>query len=46
LARKLERFICKQKDGCRVCRPLENIIAGRAKYVGVGGFSQDIYINI
>jgi hypothetical protein len=46
LARKLERFICKQKDGCRVCRPLENIINGKAKFVGVGGYNQDIYINI
>lgn len=46
LARKLERFICKQKDGCRVCRPLENIVAGRAKFVGVGGYNQDIYISI
>lgn len=45
LARKLERFICKQKDGCRSCRPLENIITGRAKFVGVGGYNQDIYIN-
>lgn len=46
LARKLERFVCKQKDGCRNCLPLENIIAGRAKYVGVGGYNQDIYINV
>ncbi len=46
LARKLERFICHQKDGCRVCRPLENIINGKAQYVGVGGYNQDIYINI
>ncbi len=46
LARKLERFICKQKDGCRVCRPLENIVAGRAKFVGVGGYNQDVYINV
>lgn len=45
LARKLERFICKQKEGCRVCRPLENIVAGRANFVGVGGYSRDVYIN-
>jgi ATP-dependent helicase/DNAse subunit B len=44
LARKLERFICHQKDGCRACRPYEAIITGRAKFVGVGGYSQDIYI--
>ncbi|MCX6791531.1 MAG: PD-(D/E)XK nuclease family protein [Candidatus Gottesmanbacteria bacterium] len=46
LARKLERFICKQKDGCRVCRPLENIINGKSKYIGVGSYEKDIYINI
>jgi hypothetical protein len=45
LARKVERFICRQKDGCRVCRPLENILNGQAEYVGVGGYNQDIYIN-
>lgn len=45
LARKLERFICKQKDGCRSCRPLENIISGKAKFAGTGGYNQDIYIN-
>jgi len=46
LARKLDRFICKQKDGCRVCRPLENIINHKAEFVGVGGYNQDIYINL
>lgn len=44
LARKLEHFKCPQNDGCRVCRPYEAIISGRAKFVGVGGYSQDIYI--
>lgn len=46
LARKLDRFVCKQKDGCRVCRPLENIVNGKAQFVGMGGYNQDIYINI
>lgn len=45
LARKVERFVCRQKDGCRVCRPLENILNGNAEFVGVGGYNQDIYIN-
>lgn len=45
LARKLGRFVCKQSDGCRVCRPLENIIHNKAQFVGVGGYNQDIYIN-
>ena len=44
LARKLEHFVCPKKDGCRDCRPYEAIVAGRAKFVGVGGYSQDIYI--
>ncbi len=45
LARKVERFVCKQKDGCRNCLPLEDIIAGRAEFVGVGGYNQNIYIR-
>jgi RecB family exonuclease len=44
LARKLEHFKCPQNDGCRVCRPYEAIVSGKAKFVGVGGYSQDIYI--
>jgi len=44
LARKLERFVCTQKEGCGVCRPYESIVSGRATFVGVGGYSQDIYI--
>lgn len=43
LARKLEHFKCPQSDGCRVCRPYEAIVAGRATFVGAGGYSQDIY---
>jgi ATP-dependent helicase/DNAse subunit B len=43
LARKLEHFKCPQNDGCRVCRPYEAIISGTATFVGVGGYSQDIY---
>lgn len=44
LARKLGRFVCKEKDGCRACRPLEAIIAGKAKLVGVNDFGQDVYV--
>ncbi len=44
LARKLGRFVCKEKDGCRACRPLEAIVAGKAKLVGVNDFGQDLYI--
>lgn len=46
LARKVERFVCRQTDGCRVCRPLENILNGKAQFVGVGGYNHDIYINV
>jgi len=44
LARKLEHFVCPKKEGCRDCRPYEAIVSGRAKFVGVGGYSQDMYI--
>lgn len=45
LARKLERFVCKNKDGCPVCRPYELILSGHAKYVGKGtNRNQDVYI--
>ncbi len=44
LARKLNRFVCKT-NGCRHCLPLENILNGKARFVGVGGYNQDIYIN-
>jgi PD-(D/E)XK nuclease superfamily len=44
LARKLERFVCKNKDGCRACKPYEVIVSGRATFVGVGGYNQDIYV--
>ncbi len=44
LARKLGRFVCKENDGCRACRPLEAIVAGRGKLVGVNDFGQDLYI--
>jgi len=43
LARQLERFKCPD-DGCRVCQPFEDIIAGKAEFVGVNDYNQDIYI--
>lgn len=46
LARKLERFMCKHKEGCSACRPLEAIVAGNAKLVGVNDFSQDVYVLV
>lgn len=44
LARKLEHFKCPKTEGCRVCLPYEAIISGKATFVGVGGYAQDIYI--
>lgn len=44
LARTLSRFKCPQGLGCRACRPLEAVVAGRAKLVGVNDFGQDVYI--
>jgi len=44
LARKLERFVCSRKEGCPVCSPYERILAGKAEFIGVGGYNQDTYI--
>lgn len=43
LARQLERFICP-KGGCRACQPMELIISGKAKKVGVNDFGTDVYV--
>lgn len=44
LARKLERFVCKQKEGCAVCMPFENILLGKAKKIKSDEYNRDIYI--
>ena len=44
LARKLEHFKCKKSDGCFACRPLEKIIRGEAKCVGVNEYKADVYV--
>lgn len=47
VARKLERFVCPQgKQGCRSCQPFEQILLGKAHFVGVGGYKQDIFTLI
>jgi ATP-dependent helicase/DNAse subunit B len=43
LARKLGHFVCRE-NGCRVCRPYEAVVAGKAKLVGLNDFGQDLYI--
>jgi hypothetical protein len=45
LARKLERFVCPQKDGCVVCRPLEAIVNGKATFIGTNERNADVYTN-
>lgn len=44
LARKLEHLPCPQKGGCRFCLPYEQILQGKAEFVGNNDFGQDIYI--
>ncbi|MCX8008725.1 MAG: PD-(D/E)XK nuclease family protein [Patescibacteria group bacterium] len=43
LARKLEHFVCKSKQGCRFCLPYEDILAGKATLVGTNPYGQDVY---
>lgn len=44
LARKLDHFVCRSKDGCRACRQLEAIVTGKAEFIGLNDFGQDLYI--
>ena len=44
LARLMQRFLCPQKDGCNVCRPLEDILGGKAKFVGNDEYRADVYV--
>jgi hypothetical protein len=37
-------YVCPRK-GCFSCRPLENIVAGRAKWVKQSGY-MDVYVNL
>ncbi len=43
LARQLERFKCPT-NGCRQCQPMEEIVSGRAEFVGISDFGQDMYV--
>ncbi len=43
LARQLNRFKC-ETSGCRVCAPYEEILAGRAEFVGINDYGQDMYV--
>jgi len=43
LARKLGHFVCRE-GGCRMCRPYEMVLAGKATYIGLNDFGQDLYV--
>lgn len=44
-AKKLGVFNCPKGDaGCFACNPLEKVLSGEAKHVGVGSYNRDIYI--
>ncbi len=43
LARQINHFKCP-KDGCFFCRPLERVLKGEGKLVGVSEYRQDVYI--
>lgn len=43
-ARAKEIFVCA-KNGCYACKPFENILSGKAKFVGSVDY-QDIYIEL
>ncbi len=42
-ARLKKEYPCP-KNGCFACKPFEAILKGEAEFVGVGGYSQDMYI--
>ena len=43
LARQINHFECQTK-GCRYCTPLERVLKGEGKLVGISNYRQDIYI--
>lgn len=43
LARQMDHFKCP-KEGCFACRPLEKVLKGEGKKVGVSEYNQDIYV--
>lgn len=43
LARKLDRFVCKNEEGCFFCKPYEDIVKGKGEFVGVNDYKQGIY---
>ena len=43
LARQLERFKCPT-NGCRHCLPYEQVISGKAEFVGLSDYNRDLYL--
>lgn len=43
LGRQIDYFKCPT-EGCFACRPLERVLAGEGKLVGLSSYRQDIYI--
>jgi CRISPR/Cas system-associated exonuclease Cas4 (RecB family) len=44
LATKLNRFKCKEPDGCYSCRPYEKLLKGEGEFIGMGQYKEDIYV--
>lgn len=44
LARKLERFKCRDGEGCAACKDFEAILAGEAEFVGTNDYKADVFI--
>lgn len=44
LAGQLNRFKCRQTEGCYSCKPYELILKGEAEFVGVNSYKEDIYV--
>lgn len=44
VARQLQRFLCKNQNGCFACKPLEKIVNGEAEYVGENDIHQDTFV--
>lgn len=44
LMRQLERFKCKDGNGCQFCTPFEKVIRGEGELVGINDYNQDLYI--
>jgi hypothetical protein len=42
-ARRTNNFAC-ERSGCYACEAMEKIVAGKAEFVGVGGYGKEIYI--